>query len=197
MRKHLLLPSLFAVTLLLGGANLALAGCGGCAGAESAGSHNHGEAVQSAAAECPPGCSSACCVSGADGAAIAKAGAQSCAAEGDFFISNYMGLRAAMDKHCDISTTTAAANWHEGLQGILGGEQAEAHREALSSLAGYLADWPGDAEAQQNRFSQISEWTAGYCEMFPQKTAGVKVVTCPTSGHRSVELETPAGDSQS
>lgn len=157
-------------------------------------------------AECATACatqgaqaSAACATKGAQASAACASGASAahCSANGDFFISNYMGLRAAMDKHCNVSMDTAAATYRTGLQNMIASGQANEHREALTSLASQLEDWPSDTKAQQARFNEISEWVASYCEMFPEKTAGAKVVTCPTSGHRWVEIEGESNEDQS
>jgi hypothetical protein len=240
MRKHLIIPSVLAILILGLGANLALAGCGGCgskaAAAEATTCSDHADmsaaecaaacAAKSAAA-CSPEAAAACatkgaascgtkgaqahagCSSAASAASCGSKGAQahagcsssasaaSCAAKGDFFISNYMGLRAAMDKNCNHSMTSAATAYRTGLQNMIASGQADEHREALTSLAAQLDNWPADAKDQQARFGEISEWVAAYCEMFPEKTAGAKVVTCPTSGHRWVEIAADGAEDQS
>ena len=222
MRKNLLLPSLAAIALLTLGSGLALA-CGGAkttSTASAAGSACASKADVSTASY-PSGCSAACAEAcagaktasaaghcggaamssaGADhcnGAAMKTAGA-ACAAKGDFFVSNYVALTAAMNKHCSMSTSAAAYAWHAGVEKLLVNAGDATKRENLNTLAGYLADWPSDASAADARYRAISEWTAGYCQLNPEQTSGAKVVTCPVSGRRWVEMETAAtGDSQS
>ncbi len=232
MRKYLIIPTVLAILILGLGANLALAGCGGCdskatadetttckdhaemsaaecaaaCAAKEAASMKSGSCsghAKMSAAECATACAAknaASCgpkgAQAADGCA-SSASAAHCAASGDFFISNYMGLRAAMDKKCNHSMGSAATAYHTGLQNIIDSGQAEEQREALTTLATQLENWPSDAKAQQARFSEISEWVASYCEMFPEKTAGAKVVTCPTSGNRWVEIATEDAKDQS
>lgn len=211
MRKSLLLTSLFAIAALTLGSGLALAchhdgASASAASADGACASKGASATTADAAACAAACAAkgastasadAACAS--KGASVTTADAAACAAacaakgatasaSGDFFVANYLGLRAAMAKHCNVSMTTAAAQWQEGLNEMLASGKAEEHRAALQSLAMQLDDWPSDAESQEARFSQISEWTASYCEMFPEKTAGATVVTCPTSGHRWVEM---------
>ncbi len=132
-----------------------------------------------------------------NGAATKTASSDACAAKADFFISSYLCLSKAASGHCNVSMQTAAATWNEGLQKLIASAEAAQHREALQTLAGQLADWPADAAAADARFRAVSEWTAGYCERFPEKTAGAKVMTCPETGKRWVEIETTAADGQS
>ncbi len=220
MRKHLLLSTVLVFVMSLFMAQLALAGCGSCAthapkaestaagsscsskgaashascGSKSAASHascgSKGAASHaSCAGKTAADCATACATKGAS--------AESCHAAGDFFISHYMGLKSAMGGHCNTTKGHAAADWQTGLEKLMASDGSAEHREALAKLAAYLNDWPSDKKGQQARFEQISAWTAGYCEMFPEKTAGAKVVTCPTSGHRWVELEEGGEDSKS
>ncbi len=222
MRKHLLIPTILAVAIIGFGANLTMANCGNCGSASAASSCSGKSAVKAeagacsdhadmTAAECAAACAAkaaqasaadcatACAAKGAQASAgcASAASAASCAAEGDFFISNYIGLRAAMDKNCNHSMTSAAAAYRSGLQNIIASGQADEHREALTALSVHLADWPSEAKAQQARFGEISEWVASYCEMNPEKTAGAKVVTCPDSGHRWVEVKADGDKDQS
>jgi hypothetical protein len=225
MRKNLLLTSLLAIALLTLGSGLALA-CGGSAKTTSTASTQcTGKAdATTASAQCPAGCSPACMAactsaktasaegghcSGAamktagaghcNGAAMKTADGSACAAKGDFFISNYMTLTAAMKAHCGMSSSAAASAWREGVEKLLASGEAEAYRENLNTLAGYLADWPSDTKVADARYRAISEWTAGYCQLYPEKTAGATVMTCPVSGQRWVEIEGAStdGDSQS
>ncbi len=224
MRKNLIFPTVLAILILGLGANLALAGCGSCgskaAAAEATTCSDHAdmsaaecaaacaakEAASAEAGSCSghakksaADCATACAAKKAQATAgcASSASAAHCAASGDFFISNYMGLRAAMDKNCNHSMGSAATAYRTGLQNIIDSGQADEQREALTTLATQLENWPSDAKAQQARFSEISEWVASYCEMFPEKTAGAKVVTCPTSGNRWVEIATDDAQDQS
>ena len=226
MRKHLLLPSLLAIGLLGLGSSFALA-CGGAkttSTASAAGTSCAGKTEASAASvpgtttsasDCAAACAAAktasvagACGSAAsvrtagtagscNGAASKSASSDACAAKADFFISSYLCLSKAASGHCSVSMQTAAATWNEGLQKVIASAEAAQHREALQTLAGHLADWPADAAAADARFRAVSEWTAGYCERFPEKTAGAKVMTCPETGKRWVELETAGADGQS
>lgn len=189
MRKQLLLPSLLAISLLTAGSSLALA-CGGgkttkTASAGAAG-HCGSAAVQTA------GAGGHC-----SGAAMKTADGKACASQGDFFVSNYMCLSGAMKGHCATSSQTAAKSWHEGLQALIASGKAAEHSAELNSLAVQLADWPADAALAQARFAAVSEWTARYCERFPEKAAGAKVVSEPETGRRWVELADASADGNS
>jgi hypothetical protein len=231
MRKHLLLPSLLAISLLSLGSGLAMA----CDGAKttSTASAASGKCASKAdastasvdgksasAADCSAACMAACTAAktasaagncggataiqtaGAgghcnSGASTKTAAGDACQAKGDFFISSYLCLSEAAKGHCAVSMQTAASKWNEGLQAMIASGKAAEHTEALKALAAQLADWPMDAAAADARFRAVSEWTAGYCERFPAKTAGAKVMTCSETGKRWVELETAAADGQS
>jgi hypothetical protein len=125
----------------------------------------------------------------AKAACAASCGASAKTASNDFFLSNYFALRTAVDGHCGATCSSAASAFHSGIVSLIESGEASEHEAALTKLAGYLADWPSDKAAQRARFAQIAEWCAGYCEMYPAKTAGAKVVTCPDSGKRWVEME--------
>lgn len=185
MRKHLILPSLLAVALLAGGSGLALA----CDGAKttktaSAGGHCNGAAMKTA------GAGGAC-----NGAAMKSA--DGCAAQADAFVSSYLCLSGAMKGHCATSSQTAAKSWHEDLQHLIASGKAAENNAELSILAGYLADWPADAATAAARFAAVSEWTARYCERFPEKAAGAKIVSDPETGRRWVELAAASTDGNS
>lgn len=211
MRKHLLLPSLLAVSLLAGGSGLALAcdgatttktasaagHCGSKAGASTASAQAAGCADKAtAAAGCCAGAAQSAGAAGhCSGAAMKTAGA--CAGQADTFISSYLCLSGAMKGHCGTSSQAAAKSWHEDLQRLIASGKAAENNAELSILAGYLADWPADAATAAARFSAVSEWTARYCERFPEKAAGAKIVSDPETGRRWVELAAASSDGNS
>lgn len=228
MRKHLILPSLLAITLLAGGSGLAFAcdgtkttktasadgKCGSKAGVSTASTEAAGCAGKASAAAAGACGSAAMQTAGAgdhcNGAAMKTAGAGGscngaamktagggCAAQADAFVSSYLCLSGAMNGHCATSSQVAAKTWHEDLQRLIASGKAAEHNAELSILAGYLADWPADAATASTRFAAVSEWTARYCERFPEKAAGAKIVSDPETGRRWVELAAASTDGNS
>lgn len=144
------------------------------------------------------GASATCSTRGASASSCGTKGASaSCSTESTGVIGHYMGLKAAMGGHCSSTKGNTASAWQGTLRQAMADAETDEQRRSLATLASYLNDWPSDKKAQEARFAQVSEWAVSYCEQFPAQAPGAKVVTCPTSGHRWVELEESGEDSKS
>ena len=158
----------------------------GAAGATAAGSSCGTKGATAAGSSC--------------GATGATAGAASgcCAMKGamanaDFNVSSYFAMKNAAASGCNKSMRNAATQWHKQLTQNLENAESAEHRAAMSQLASMLKAFPYAGRSQQVRFAKITEWCAGYCEQFPARATGTKIVADPETGQRIVELASISG----
>ncbi len=180
------------------GKSLSAQGAGQCAGkAHGTHSADHCKGSAAAKAACPPGCSPAdkvACPPGCPPGACAGHGTSTARAGGDFFLASYVAVEQGLLKGCSHSTQRAVDAWREGLKDNQAGAVAAEHAEALAKLQKMLGDWPTELEQQRTSFADLSEWTIGYCELYPDRAAGTSVASCPSSGHRWVQTDGVTGN---
>ncbi len=183
MRKLSTVTLLFSVLALFTFGGSALAGsCGGKAAiGSSCGS------VKGASASCEP----ASCVSSAE---LSCHGKDAAACKSDPMISSYMNVKKGLHMSCTHSTSNAVSIWKSDLRKLIKSEETPKNEARLKDLAEVLDSWPSDLEAQRVSFQQLSNWTIGYMEMFPERCQGAEVKSCGKSGHRWVETQDVAGD---